>query len=304
MLTKNFITEILQIQLNKVKIIKTEKDIKNKGIMRVQIKRKAKSCNCPYCNRKTAKRYDKFIFSYKGVKNLITFKYEVILNLEKRRFYCSKCKKNFHEQYDFVPYDIKEDKRVRSRKYTTIFEDYVLYEWVTNTAAEIARRSKVSESTVWSIIKNIDIEELKIKGIKYLEDYEGDLFLGIDEHSFSGRDMVLVIMEHSTKKVVAVLQNITKQELKKWLNNLPPKVIKKIKGITIDMTNNYEKPVIEVLGGHVIKIVDKYHIIQLANKVIDEVRMLNNWMIHMGYYGHKIIDISEKKGVKKKKHQL
>ncbi|MBC8147058.1 MAG: hypothetical protein H8E98_03650 [Bacteroidetes bacterium] len=29
---------------------------------------------------------------------------------------------------------------------------------------------------------------------------------------------------------------------------------------------------------------DKYHIVQLANKVLDKVRQLSNWMIHVGHY--------------------
>jgi len=111
--------------------------------------------------------------------------------------------------------------------------------------------------------------------------------------------MVLVITEHSTKKVVAILPSISKIELTKWLNNLPPKVMKKIKGLTIDMTNNYKSAVLKALGAHVVDIVDKYHVIQLANKVVDEVRQLNNWMIHMGHYGHNIVDIQQKKGISK-----
>jgi len=127
----------------------------------------------------------------------------------------------------------------------------------------------------------------------------GDLYLGIDEHSFSGRDMVLVITEHSSQNVVAVLPNTTKETLKKWLNNLPPSVMARIKGLTIDMTGAYKNTVLETLGVQIVTIVDKYHIIQMANNALDEVRKMNNWMIHMGIYGHDIIDLRQRKGIKK-----
>ena len=300
MLSKNFSAKVLQLPMNRIKIVKEDLSREKDGVLKLQIKRSSNRCCCPYCHKESKRLYDNTVHIHRDIKHLISFKYEIRLDVEKRRFWCSKCRKDFHEQYEFIPYQISEDKRVRSKSHTNIFEEYILFEWASSTVAEIARRTKSSTYKLWQIIAGIDMETLNRRGIKYLEDYPGDLFLGIDEHSFSGRDMVLVITEHSTKRVVAVLPNTYKETLKAWLNNLPPKAMIRIKGTTMDMTNNYQKTVLEALGTRVIKIVDKFHIIQQANKTLDEVRQLNNWMIQTGYYGDNLMDLTKKKGVKRK----
>jgi transposase len=300
MLSKNFSAKMLQLPMNCIKIVREDLSKEKDGILKLQIRRVSKRCTCPYCHKESKKLYDNSVHIHRDIKHLINFKYEIFLDVEKRRFWCSRCHKDFHEQYEFIPYQIKADKRIRSKSHTSIFEEYILFEWVSSTIAEIARRTKSSTYKLWQIIAGIDIERLNRRGIKYMEEYPGDLFLGIDEHSFSGRDMVLVVVEHSTKRVVTVLPDTHKETLKAWLNNLPPKVMIRIKGTTMDMTNNYQKTVLESLGARVIKIVDKFHIIQQANKILDEVRQLNNWMIQTGYYGDNLMDLTKKKGVKRK----
>ncbi len=191
-------------------------------------------------------------------------------------------------------------KKNRSKSHTKHFENYILFEWHALTVAEIARRCSVSEARIWKIIADINIEDLMKKGVQIMINQPGELILGIDEHSFSGRDMVLVITEHNSKKVVAVLPDTRKETLKKWLNHLPPSVMVRIKGLTIDMTGSYRNAVLEALGTQVVGIVDKYHVIQMANNVVDEVRKMNSWMIHSGIYGHDLIDLRQRKGIKKK----
>jgi transposase len=297
MFQKNLTSKLLQLPLKKINILKC---YENKDKITVRINNKYKKCICPYCQKATTKLYDNSIYVHKNIKHFITFKYEIIIEAEKRRFYCKKCKKNFHEQYEFLTYKVEKNK-IRSKSYTTIFEDYMLFEWGSCTSvSEIARRCKVSEWRLWNIINNIKYEELEKKALKKLEQSEWDLFLWIDEHSFSWRDMVLVITEHSTKKVIAILEDTKHRTLKNWLNSLPPKIMIRIKGITTDMTWNYKRAVLESLWARVVNITDKFHIIQLANHVLDEIRQLNNWMIHMWHYWKKIVDIKQKKWIDKK----
>jgi transposase len=51
----------------------------------------------------------------------------------------------------------------------------------------------------------------------------------VDEHSFRGHDMVLIITELKTKKLIAVLPSITKDCLENWINSIPIKIQIKIK---------------------------------------------------------------------------
>ncbi len=310
MLTKKFSSKLLQLPLNKIKIVKEDLSNEKEWILTLQIRRKSKYCKCPYCNKKTKYLYDNSIYIHKWVRHLINFKYQVFLDVEKRRFYCPTCNRDVHEQYEFIPYKLKDQKddkgsielkRVRSKSHTNLFEEFVLYEWATSSVAEIARRWKVGKDKLWSIIWDLDFDKLKRRWTKYMEEYWWDLYLWIDEHSFSWRDMVLVIIEHSTKRVVAVLPTVKKADLKAWLESLPDDVVRRIKWITTDMTNNYQNTVLETLWLQIVEVVDKYHIVQLANKVLDKVRQLSNWMIHVGHYWHNIIDVTQKKWIKKRK---
>jgi hypothetical protein len=56
-----------------------------------------------------------------------------------------------------------------------------------------------------------------------------EIYLWVDEHSFSGHDMVLIITELKTWKLLAVLDWITKEKLEKWIWNIPLKYHNKIK---------------------------------------------------------------------------
>jgi transposase len=304
MLPRNIITEIVNLPLEKLKYISCKKKFFNeKVIIEISFRGKGKYKKCSCCGQKTKRREDQSWYVQKDIRHQIHFSYEIRLRLLKRRFYCTKCKSRFIEPFDFIPKKIKAAKEIgerdRSKGHTKHFEEYILFEWHHLSVAEIARRCSVSEYRIWNIIADIDTEGLLQKGIQIMLKQAGDLYLGIDEHSFSGRDMVLVITEHSSKKVVAVLPNTTKETLKKWLNNLPPSVMVRIKGLTIDMTGAYKDTVLETLGVRIVAIVDKYHIIQMANRALDEVRQMNKWMVHMGIYGHDIIDLRQKKGIKK-----
>lgn len=304
MLPENILTKIINLPLAKLKYVShTERLFNEKPVLEITLRGKGKYKQCPCCGRKTKDKHDQDLYTQKDIRHQVSFSYEIRLKVLKRRFRCAKCKTPFIEPFDFIPKKINEDKLIgqkdRSKSHTKHFEDYILFEWHHLTVAEIARRCAVSEYRIWKIIADIDMEELMKKGVQIMLNQPGELYLGIDEHSFSGHDMVLVITEHSAQKVVAVLPDVRKETLKKWLNHLPPSVMVRIKGLTIDMSGTYRDSVLEALGVQVVGIVDKYHIIQLANNVLDEVRKMNSWMIHSGIYGHDLIDLRQRKGIKK-----
>ena len=292
MLPQNILTKIINLPLGKLKYVSHSDNYFNeKSILEITFRGKGKYKQCPCCGRKTKKRHDLNLYIQNDIRHQIHFSYEIRLIIQKRRFKCTKCKIPFIEPFDFISKKINKDKLIgqkdRSKSHTKHFEDYILFEWHHLTVAEIARRCSVSEYRIWKIIADIDIEDLIKKGIQIMLNQPGELILGIDEHSFSGRNMVLVITEHSSKKVVAVLPDTRKETLKNWLNNLPPSVMVRIKGLTIDMTGSYRDAVLEALGVQVVGIVD-------------EVRKMNSWMIHSGIYGHDLIDLRQRKGIKKK----
>jgi transposase len=85
-----------------------------------------------------------------------------------------------------------------------------------------------------NILSKIDEEGLNKRGIEIMNELK-EIYLGIDEHSFHGRDMVLVITDIKARKVLAILDEITNESLTKWFNGLSNEIKDKIKGISTDI---------------------------------------------------------------------
>lgn len=258
------------------------------------------SVPCAYCGTYTSLRYDHSVYRHPGVHHLCTHGYDVTLTFEKRRWFCDHCEKGFIETIPLLARAVTGDRR-RSVSYSTVFEQYVCKEWAVLSTADISRRTGLSETCLWSIIEGIDIEALYARGIEELLSFsDGEIFLAIDEHSRSGREMMLSITHHGTGHVIAVLPDTKKETLKAWVNSLPPKVLRALKGVTVDMNSYYLKTVAEAAGLHVIGIVDHFHAVQLANHMLDETRELHAWMLSEGYFGPITDPIHGKKAAQKK----
>jgi transposase len=239
---------------------------KHAEILNLKIRRTGKTAVCPFCSKRTSKRKELGVIVKRRVKHTFTTHgKEVLLYLEKRRF--RHCDKSFYETYSFEG----------NGWHTLAFENYILSEWRHLSVLELSRRTGVSDFKLWKIIKSIDTEKLAKIGIDYLESLE-EIHLGLDGHSFRGRDMVYVITEVKTHKVIAILEKETNDCIRDWLNSLPPGVLKKIKSFVIDMKIGIKYTIQQTIGGNVIEVVDHYHVVQEANKVVDEVRRLGNWL--------------------------
>jgi transposase len=83
-------------------------------------------------------------------------------------------------------------------------------------------------------LSEIDENKLNKRGIEIMNELK-EIYLGIDEHSFHGRDMVLVITDIKAKKVLGILDDTRNETLTKRFNELSEEVKNKIKGISTDM---------------------------------------------------------------------
>lgn len=94
--------------------------------------------------------------------------------------------------------------------------------------------------------------------------------------------MILIITELKTKKLIAVLDGITQEKLESWINSLPLKVQLKIKGYSTDMNKGYRNSLDSILSCP-IHSVDKFHLFQEANRMVDDTRILNSWLVKMNF---------------------
>jgi transposase len=97
--------------------------------------------------------------------------------------------------------------------------------------------------------------------------------------------------------VLAVLDDTTNKTLKAWFSSLSLEIKEKIKWVSTDMYKWY-KNVVEWEIQWVVSTVDKYHLVQEANRMVDDVRKMNIWLVKMWFMKEK--DFIKNKKVTKK----
>ena len=269
--------KILNLNWKKVMIFNFTDEF-NKIIYSIRWKYTA-AC-CPACGLKTSKRKWKQLHKQKHTIKHMPFGWNKIIELElyKRCFKCLNCKKSFYEKFDFES---------EYWNYTKDFEKYVVWSFGFLSGNKIAELYQTSVSTVYRILERIDVKQLIIRWLEIMEGLD-EIYLWVDEHSFSGHDMVLIITDLKTKQILAVLDWITNKILEDWIKLIPAKTQLKIKGFNTDMNKWYANTLKKIIWNP-IQGVDKFHLFWEANTMVDEVRQISIWALAMNFI--KIEDI-------------
>ena len=283
---KDMFYEVIWLNQRRIKVTWYERKDK-KHILTV--KWKYKTCECPLCMKKTSKRDWLHEVTMKPLwKHLLLSDGNMMeLKLIRRAFRCPECKISFMERFEF-----EAEKWER----TKAFDDYVKFSRWHMSGSQIARNTQCSAWLIHDILKDIDENELNKRWIEIMRELD-EIYLWIDEHSFKGRDMVLVITDIKAKKVLAILEEITNEALSNWFKSLDSKIKEKIKWISTDM-NKWYKNIAEQKIEWIVGTVDKYHLVQEANKMVNDVRMITIWLIKMWFM--KAEDFIKNKKVTKK----
>lgn len=255
--------KILNLNWKKVKIFWIYE--KSKKLI-FKIRWKYNNTICPDCWMKTNKRQDRKLHKQTKLIPHMPYGWDkmIFLELHKRYFRCNKCNKRFYEKFDF-----ESEHWI----YTKHFEQYVQWNWWFVSWNKIADLYQTSVSVVHSILERIDPEMINKRWMEMIEKLE-EIYLWVDEHSFSGHDMVLIITELKTWELLAVLDWITKEKLEEWLRKIPLKYQEKIKWFSTDMNKGYANSLKEIIWKP-IHTVDKMHLFMEANRVIDDVKNIS-----------------------------
>lgn len=222
-----------------------------------------KTADCSKCDKRCKSLHDyrppRLIKHYKLGKK------QVYLVLFARRFFCCRCRKPFTEKV------------------------YGIAKWTRKTAGleeEIIERLR--ESSFLGIKRRLGVNyHSQVKLLKkVMKPFQGDwtqeevypdkISLGIDEHSFSGHDMLLTITNLTLPRLISILPDDRQMTLIRFINNIPQKVKKKIKEVCIDLNASYAN-VIKKLLPQARLVIDHFHVIQDANKrITEERRILQN----------------------------
>lgn len=219
-----------------------------------------KTADCPRCGKRS-----KYLHEYCSpqiIKHYKLGKKQTYLILSKRRFKCKKCKRPFTEQIYGLGKWQRKTKGIEEEAIELLKESSFL---------GVKRRLGINYQAQVKLLK---------KTMKPFEgnwereiDYPGKFSLGIDEHSFSGHDMVLTITNLTIPRLVSILPDDRQKTLDRFILNIPEKAKRKLTACCIDMNASYAGSLKRNLP-KIPVVVDHFHLIQDANRRIDEERRI------------------------------
>lgn len=208
------------------------------------------SCLCPKCHR-SVKRVHKKV--QRIIKHMKCDERLVLLHLEVRDFICLSCG-IFREQIHGV------DRHQTTEHYRRI----IITKVKDRSFRSVAQEYKVSSSSLERATTKL-MEETEVL-------WPTEKFaLGIDEHSFSKKDMMTTFTNLTAHKLLGILPDDQQITIAKLFRNIPESVKKKILCVCMDMRFGFRSVVEKELQGIPI-IVDKFHLIQHFNWHMCELR--------------------------------
>ena len=227
----------------------------------IEIELKKKHRCCPRCGKKATSRHQ--LGEIRSVKHHLWGEKIVYLKGRKDRWKCLSCGKPFTERWPGLK---KWSRKTETAEYQLLkllkgksFRQLQMENGISDHEARYLL-AKINTAPSW--------QEEKSK--KYIR-------LGIDEHSFRGRNLVITVTNLSQRRLKSILPDDRQKSLREWLRAIPPNIKPKIKEVCIDLKELFlavvsqELPLVDIVADH-------FHIIQDANRRLDEHRRLEQEM--------------------------
>jgi len=236
------------VLIGKIEVLDNEKQII------VHCRSPRTTANCPLCGKNSKKVHQT---SVRKVKHGTLNYRQIILSLRVRRFKCKKCCKPFTEYFP----GISRDKSSANLKIQML-------DWLRqNSFNFIAKQFDISSSTLVRYL-------LKMNGNIKIDWKNGNITkLGIDEHSFRGKYLIITVTDLSNKKLLTILKSDSQATLERFIREIPNEYRDKIDEVCTDLRSSY-KPVIEKMLPNAILTADRFHVELLARRALDEIRTI------------------------------
>jgi len=229
-------------------------DWKENGVI-LKVRSPRNTAKCPFCGKSTKLIHQK---RERKIKHGIYMGKIVYLLIKVRRFYCKKCKKTFREEIPII-----DRKRISKE-----FRKTAILELKTQSFNEVSKKLKVSSNTLTRVLK----EGLKNYQIDW-KNFGEEIYLGVDEHSFRGKNLLITITELKKQKLLAILPDDRQKTLDEFFSKIPEEIKPKIKGCCIDLKISYKNAIKKHFPKTQI-VVDKFHLVKLANQSMEEIRRI------------------------------
>jgi len=225
----------------------------------IWIGRPKKESMCPYCGSLTKRVHSKAKKERRIFHGFAMGK-RVWLVVRARRFRC-KCGRTHTERFP----GIVKWKRQSESGMKTILR--MLSKESFNT---VSKKTGMSYGTLKKIL--LMVRPLSWKSL-LASSPDGFLYLGIDDHSFRGQNLVITVTELKQRKLLQILPDDRKKTLKEFLFKIPSYTKERIKEVCIDMKAGYLEAIKEELPSASV-VVDPFHVIEDANRRVDEARKI------------------------------
>lgn len=238
------------LNLPEFKVIDTKED--DTSILFIVEPKDAKERTCFECHEGTMYKHAK---TKRFARDLNAFGKLVGIEIHDHRLRCNKC------GHTLSPIYLSLDFR---GKVTQRLVQYVEKQALKRPFADIARELDISDTTVKRIFEGfVRRAELSLM-------YKAPRVLGIDEAHLN-KEMRAVFTDIDNKQILEILPKRNKDFIKKFLEKLEDK--ENIEVVTTDMWKPYRDAVYDVLP-YAYVVVDKFHVIQLATKAMEDYRKL------------------------------
>lgn len=178
---------------------------------------------------------------------------QVMVVIDRQRFRCKGCGRT-HSQ--IIPH--LDDKRFMTERCL----EYIQSEALRKTFVQVADEVGVVEGTVRRVFVDF-IAKLEQKRI-----IETPEWLGIDELTLCG-ELRCILTDVKVRKIMDILPKRDKKTVKSYLQSIPTP--ERIQVITMDMWKPYKEVVHDIFPDAQV-VVDKFHIVRMANYCLDLVR--------------------------------
>jgi transposase len=224
------------------------------GDMIVSVHRTFRQLTCPCCGQRERGRESKRVRRW---RHMAIWGNEVYIEGEIRRLKCKKCQAVVTETVPWARHN---------SDFTRPFEDAVaLLAQQTNKTA-VGQLTGIAWPTVGAIAGRVVAEKLDPARFEDLRR------IAVDEISFRKRHRYLtVVTDHDRRRVIWVAEGKSAEVLERFFQLIGREACERITIVTMDMSAAYEKAVREKLPNAEI-VFDHFHIAQLANKALNEVR--------------------------------
>lgn len=217
----------------------------------VKIRSPRTGARCLRCGQSSKKVHQ---YRRRSIKHSVWQSRLVVLDLTLRRFYCKKCQKPFTE---IIP-------GINRKRSTPNFRNVLLKDLAFSSLSRVKENINVSSSVLYSVLKE---NHSKIETIDWSAQGQ-DISLGVDEHSFRGRRLVLTFTNITKKKLLGIGTDDRIETLERFLKNADKT---RVAEVCIDMKAGYLYAIKRILPD-VSVVVDKFHVVAYANHLLDEVR--------------------------------